>query len=369
MTCRVVPKCEGGCSKIKKPSEIQTWEVRTTVIQKLEFLPRLESLRGLAAVSVVGYHAFGRLTDTYVTGMAPVVLFFVLSGFVLSRSLARNDDIAVFLRHRILRLFPAAIAVVLLLAALHEAFGFYLGFGPDFSPFNVMLNALMIRHDINGPMWSMTVECFATPVIILAFLGGQRFGSRVLIAAIAVLFGLSFIGPYVHLLGGYTNLAPLYAFVLGVALHFSGRRLVEGIGGRQMLVAAAVVAGVLFLYCGLQKQTAPIILLEACSSGLLVALIAFGELQRGFRWLDQPVIGFYGRISYSFYLFHMIGLSVAVRISAIDGWPMLSILLSIVIGVLLTTPMAWISRRFIEEPFIAISRKWRDRRREAFTTT
>ncbi len=351
----------------QKPSEIQTSDVRTSVIQKLEFLPRLEALRGLAAVSVVGYHAFGRFTDTYVTGMAPVVLFFVLSGFVLSRSLARNDNIAVFLRHRILRLFPAAIAVVLLLAALHEAFGFYLGFGPDFSPFNVMLNALMIRHDINGPMWSMTVECFATPVIVLAFLGGRRFGSRVLIPAIAVLFGLSFIGPYVHLLGGYTNLAPLYAFVLGVALHFSGRPLVKGIGGRQMVVA--VVACVLFLYCGLQKQTAPIILLEACSSGLLVALIAFGGSQRGFRWLDQPVIGFYGRISYSFYLFHMIGLSVAVRISTIDGWPILSILLSIVIGVLLTTPMAWISRRFIEEPFIAISLKWRDRRHEVFTTT
>lgn len=256
---------------------------------------------------------------------------------------------------------------MLLLAALHGAFGFYLGFGPDFSPFNVLLNALMIRHDINGPMWSMTVECFATPVIVLAFLGGRRFGSRVLIATIAVMFGLSFIGPYVHLLAGYTNLAPLYAFVLGVTLHFSGRRLVEGIGGGQMVLA--VVAGVLFLYCGLQKQTAPIILLEACSSGLLVALIAFAEPQRGFRLLDQPVIGFYGRISYSFYLFHMIGLSVAVRISAIDGWPTLSILLSIVIGVLLTTPMAWISRRFIEEPFIAISRKWRDRRGEVFTTT
>lgn len=337
------------------------------MVQKLEFLPRLESLRGLAAVSVVGYHASGRFTDTYVTGMAPVVLFFVLSGFVLSRSLARNDDLAAFVRHRILRLFPAAIAVVLLLAGLHGAFGFYLGFGPDFSSFNVMLNALMIRHDINGPMWSMTVECFATPVIILAFLGGRRFGSRVLIAAIAVLFGLSFIGPYVHLLGGYTNLAPLYAFVLGVLLHFSGHRIAEAVGGRQM--AVAVGAGILFLHCGLQKQTAPIIFLEVCSSGLLVALIAFGEPPRGLRWLDQPVIGFYGRISYSFYLFHMIGLSLAVRISAINGWPMLSMLLSIVIGVLLTTPMAWISRRFVEEPFIAMSRKWRDRRIEVFTTT
>ena len=110
-------------------------------------------------------------------------------------------------------------------------------------------------------------------------------------------------------------------------------------------------------------------MLEACSSGLLVALIAFGAPQRGFRFLDQPVISFYGRISYSFYLLHMIGLSIAVRICTIDGWPMLSILLSIVLGVLLTTPMAWMSWRFIEKPFIAIGKKWRDRRREVLTTT
>jgi peptidoglycan/LPS O-acetylase OafA/YrhL len=41
--------------------------------------------------------------------------------------------------------------------------------------------------------------------------------------------------------------------------------------------------------------------------------------------------------------------------------------LSIVLGVLLTTPMAWMSWRFIEKPFIAMGKKWRDRRREVLT--
>ncbi|MFT4116528.1 acyltransferase family protein [Bradyrhizobium sp.] len=327
------------------------------VVQKLEFLPRLEALRGLAAVSVVAYHASARLTDTYVTGMAPVVLFFVLSGFVLARSLARRDDIVEFLCQRIFRLFPAAIAVVLLLTALHAAFGFYLGFEPDFSPFNVLLNALMIRHDINGPMWSMMVEWFATPVIILAFFGARRFGPGLLIAAIAVLFGLSFIGPYAHLLGGYSNLAPLHAFVLGVLIHVAGRQLVDTIGRWHVVTAAG--ACVLLLYCGLQKQTAPVILLEACSSGLLIALIAFSPAQRGFRLLDRPAIAFFGRISYSFYLLHMIGLSLAARIGTIAGWPIASIVLTTILCVLLTAPMAWVSWRFIEKPFIAIGRRHR----------
>jgi peptidoglycan/LPS O-acetylase OafA/YrhL len=58
----------------------------------LAFLPHLESLRGIAAVAVVGYHAYGLCNDTAVTGMGPVVLFFVLSGFVLARpSVARHE--------------------------------------------------------------------------------------------------------------------------------------------------------------------------------------------------------------------------------------------------------------------------------------
>ena len=134
----------------------------TSPVRKLEFLPRLESLRGLAALWVVGFHSFNQFVDTAVTGIAPVALFFVLSGFVLARSLSNNPDLLTFLRHRIFRLFPAAIAVVLLFSVLHAQFGFYVAQEPDFSWTNIVLNALMIRHDINGSMWSMTVECFAT---------------------------------------------------------------------------------------------------------------------------------------------------------------------------------------------------------------
>src|ERR1700760_606449 len=120
-----------------------------TTVSKSKFLPRLESLRGVAAVSVVAYHTFGRFSDTNVTGMAPVVMFFVLSGFVLARSLANNADPVRFFRHRLFRLFPAAASTVLLLTFLYFQFGFFVGFPGRFDPMNVVLNGLMIRHDIN----------------------------------------------------------------------------------------------------------------------------------------------------------------------------------------------------------------------------
>lgn len=186
-------------------------------VEKLPFLPRLEALRGLAAVAVVGYHA---VNDETVTGMAPVVMFFVLSGFVLARSLSNDDSPLRFFQNRILRLLPAAAASVLLLSFLHWQWGFYVGVPRSFELSNIGLNALMLRSDINGPMWSLTVECFAAPLILGSFFAYSKFGRCPLVLLCAALFGLSFWGDYVHLLGGVTNLAPLYAFVIGVCLHF-----------------------------------------------------------------------------------------------------------------------------------------------------
>jgi exopolysaccharide production protein ExoZ len=332
-------------------------QVNPTKTGKLGFLPRLESLRGIAAVSVVGYHITSQFTDTYVTGMAPVVMFFVLSGFVLARSLQNNPNPITFLRHRLFRLFPAAIAVVALLTLLHHQYGFYVGYEAKFDPLNVVLNAIMVRHDINGVMWSMTVECFATPVILLSFWIFQRFGPQPLIVSIAVLFGLSFWGVYVHLLGGIANLAPLYAFVAGVLLQMQGARTAE----RLRMAAAwilAIGAIALFCFCGSQKQTAPIIALETLSSSLLVLLVVFRSSIGLFAVLDLRPVRFYGRISYSFYLLHPIGMALAARLLDARGLPvLLAISVTTIAAIALTTPMAWLSWRYIEKPFIALGRR------------
>jgi exopolysaccharide production protein ExoZ len=327
--------------------------------QRTGFLPRLESLRGLAAVSVVGYHVYGQFIDTNVTGMAPVVMFFVLSGFVLARSLEKNANPFDFFRHRVFRLVPAAAAVVLLLTFLYLQFGFFIGYQPRYEVINVFLNALMIRHDINGVMWSLTVEGFATPLILWTFLTFRRWGTIPLLILIAVLFGLSFVGAYVHLLGGFTNLAPLYAFVIGVMLHFRGRQLAEKLTSRtEAILALAAIA--LFCFCGSKKQTAPMIMLECASSAALVMTIAFRDSFDMFRILDTAIVRTYGRISYSFYLLHPIGMAVAIRTIGIDSLPSsIAIAATTILAVTITTSMAWLLWRWVEVPFIAFG-KWFD---------
>lgn len=69
------------------------------------FIPRLESLRGVAAVLVAVYHCgamylqypgsgSSRLYFAFANGLGCVVVFFVISGFVLARSLDRDASIS-----------------------------------------------------------------------------------------------------------------------------------------------------------------------------------------------------------------------------------------------------------------------------------
>src|SRR5688572_28314274 len=100
------------------------------------FIPSLESVRGIAALSVCLFHAADvRFQDGVVlakytipgillNGHGAVILFFVLSGYVLRSSLERKTqsstlELAVeYLIARIFRLFPVIIVTVAVFIAV-----------------------------------------------------------------------------------------------------------------------------------------------------------------------------------------------------------------------------------------------------------
>jgi peptidoglycan/LPS O-acetylase OafA/YrhL len=188
-----------------------------------------------------------------------------------------------------------------------------------------------------------------------------RHGEPLLWGLIAVLFGLSFWGPYVHLLGGVTNLAAVYAFVVGVLIHFRGAGRASLVGPR-LATATAIAAIAVFGFGGASKQTAPILALECLSAAILIMLMAWRQDMALFKPLDSGLARFYGRISFSFYLLHTLGILFVSR--AIDplalyasGVPLsLTMLITTVASILVTTPAAWLSWRFIETPAIKLGR-------------
>jgi exopolysaccharide production protein ExoZ len=74
-------------------------------------------------------------------------------------------------------------------------------------------------------------------------------------------------------------------------------------------------------------------------------------------------VRFYGRISYSFYLLHMIGVAVAVNMIGDLRWPnLLLVIASFALSIAIATPLAWVFWKFIEMPFISLGKKTRPAR-------
>ncbi|MEN8877998.1 MAG: acyltransferase, partial [Hyphomonas sp.] len=170
--------------------------------EQVTFSNSLASLRGTAASFVVIYHAFLLFKvsglDTpqrhglnfsepfhmlvhgligFFNGPAAVVLFFVLSGTVLTLSLRRSKGkglahLAGYYVRRLFRLYPLLIAVTLFAAAMHWLYfsdaptagatnwmnGY---FNQDPGLIETLLNAVGYSNSLNSPAWTIRTEIIA----------------------------------------------------------------------------------------------------------------------------------------------------------------------------------------------------------------
>ena len=84
----------------------------------------IDSLRALSVIFVIIYHYFPSISQN---GYLGVDIFFVISGFVITKSITEKNLFSVsriifFYRKRILRLFPSIVVVILLFLFLFVLF-------------------------------------------------------------------------------------------------------------------------------------------------------------------------------------------------------------------------------------------------------
>ncbi len=141
-------------------------------------LPQLQYLRGLAAASVVAFHLSGLIAGPLGTGTAaqlgrlvPVLgvpLFFAISGFLMA-VLAERTSPALFLVHRVIRIYPAYWLAVAAAVALNGV-RFGLNTVPDF--WTLALVPGPGRHYVLGVEWSLPFELTFYVVVWLAMVMG-----------------------------------------------------------------------------------------------------------------------------------------------------------------------------------------------------
>ena len=247
----------------------------------------LDGLRGLLAVGVVLLHlglnsfvsrAFGW------PGMALELLievFFILSGFVLAHSVAKNGAFLPFAVRRVFRLAPLYLVTTLAAAWLMAA---------PMRPFDWLMAApFVLRGAINFPAWSIAFEFWLPLAAVLLLRGPPSWAVRPLLA-IAV-----------------TALAVLDARVAEGA-GFQVQRATLGLGiGALLCWARLAVPGrpeawlaLLLAALALAKVWPP-----AAAIVPIAAIAAIISCTRGSSWLSLPPVHWLGAISYSLYLVHI----------------------------------------------------------------
>lgn len=150
--------------------------------QKSGHLNQLDSLRGIAAIMVIFFHSclpfsgikcMGTIGNIF--GAGPVLLFFVLSGYVLSSSLLRTQKISAlaisaFYIRRFFRIYPAVIISILFGILLsfyypiiskyeYPALEFLLRKSSEVRSLKSLFNEITLREVYaNSPLWTIQVE-------------------------------------------------------------------------------------------------------------------------------------------------------------------------------------------------------------------
>jgi peptidoglycan/LPS O-acetylase OafA/YrhL len=369
----------------------------------------LEALRGLAALAVAAFHSWyspwldaaGRthqFLTTEASDGAParllklagrmlanvdgaVLIFFVLSGFVLAGSLDRGPQAIApaarrFAVARVFRIYPAIVAAVVIFAAVFWLTGRSLEGPESFTPAGLFSNALLLDASIDPVMWSLQVEVLAIPFVFVAYFVHRRWGTAALAAMSLVLMALSFSTTWQHAFPGVHQFGTVFAFIPGVIAYVVGRRWLQDVSpgmARFTLVAATVAFLVARPLVGITSNWS--VLFEAVFGAGIVALLAFTNADQRNVLLDSPVARFYGKISYSFYLVHPLALLAMWSEPAWLGAAITAGVPEAIWAVILfagstalVTPLAYAMQRWIERPGIAagrsvakspVSDKWR----------
>lgn len=353
----------------------------------------IDGLRGIAVLTVVGYHFF---PDLVPGGYIGVDVFFVISGFVITALLLREQKMTRmgllhFWLRRIRRLLPALI-VVLIATMLIGSFVMwpaqYTQLGQSVTWSSLMLGNIYQWHVTDyfaseptwNPLlnlWSLGVEeqfYLAWPIVMgaLLILWWRRKRTTIAIVALAVTGAwiLSAAWPAMHdqTLNSFSDvfylpwfrawelgIGALAAFLVAqpkLKAKLEKKRL--GKSSRAGSIAYLALLIGLFVSLVASKSNLNPAIYALASVLITVALILFGTAhQNSDRISGNPFLLFFGKISYSLYLWH---------------WPLLSLMLSAGIVLSLWSGLgllsvsivaALITWKYIENIFLSKKISWK----------
>jgi peptidoglycan/LPS O-acetylase OafA/YrhL len=349
-------------------------------------MPELDSLRGIAVLSVLFLHGFfwqySRLHFTgwphiflLVTepGWLGVNLFFVLSGFLITGILLDSRThphyYSRFYVRRALRILPAYYSLLILLAILRQASPGFLGL--SFIYLANLTSLFGVPADY-GPLWSLAVEehyYIIWPGVVrwlaarnLAIISATICILTPVLRAVAFHYGYKLgLGWYTWFVADGLAMGSLLAVILRSALD---RRQTKRLCSGFFIIALTLgVAGAPFgiltkdriLGAALQYTAAHLFF-----AGLLLFFLLMGSSAQK-RLVNIPALQFLGYVSYGLYLIHLLVFRIYDRAS-MRFWPQFlpadgrfsTVIVRFLVAVGAAIGLAYLSRRYYEEFFLRL---------------
>ncbi|EME70524.1 acyltransferase [Paramagnetospirillum caucaseum] len=325
----------------------------------------IDGLRGIAACMVMLAHLMPVPADPlgaqivsgldwlFQHGQTGVLLFFLISGYVVPSSLLGHPDshLRRFAVSRVMRLYPAYWASIIL--AL-----FILPSPPGWTAIavNVTLGQRFLGvEDLLGVYWTLQVEMVFYVLCTLLFLcrilqTPERLGWLVASLGIALL-AAAFIRRQFGV-----GLPVGWGLYMLLMLFGAWCRLAAPAPARQWRAAGALILLLLGICWALYYPQAFARHWLSHFAGFAIALLLFLALNRSTHLSWRPLV-LLGEISYSVYLLHSL-----MRPASLELWPALAAdpYLAFLVQVGLSLVLSALIYRVIEKPGVRLGRRWAD---------
>lgn len=291
--------------------------------------PEIPSLHGIRAVAVLGV-IFGHVHTRFaVGGNYGVIAFFVLSGFLITHLLVKENQrhgtvsLRRFYIRRALRIFPAYYVFVVLYIVLHHFYGTPVSWPDMIACLTYTKNYwIAIFHPSNlqiGHTWSLAVEeqfYLLWPPIFLRFRNNMRFLMRALSAVILAVWIwrvlLCLVGQWNYIYCAFDTRMDALAVgcLIALAVHNGVKfRLLL----RSWMIGPLLVGGIVaialigeFRYGRLDANSLVVFaLLPLLCGSIIIHAIAFAK-HPFYRCINNGVMRYLGIISYPLYLYHYV---------------------------------------------------------------
>ena len=285
----------------------------------------LESLRGIAALTVVLHHfrVNSPITDNNIVSNAWLMVdfFFALSGFVIALNyqdqIKSTRELVIFQAKRFLRLYPLHIVMLLVFVCIELAkylAARYMGVIADNPAFSAndlksFLQAITLTQSIfsndstwNGPSWSISAEFYAYIIFGLTVLACR---SRSAVYMVVVVL-LSLLGAGYVYRSGFTLEIPrcIFSFFLGVLLFNYARvsRLSVSTRAVSVLALGVVVALSVKEWSAFEATT---MIFPPLFGLMILGLVLSPEGGYLKTFLESRYVVYLGTISYGIYMIHV----------------------------------------------------------------